>query len=186
MSDEPTKVAYALPSEAAKAGHWDIAQELVKASWDPEIDDDAEALAAAVEALFQSPMSCLDGIDSRTRWDIIAEYPGVLEEAEAALEERLRWIKEERKEGRFDLSWLPDDVRSCLIFPRTLAMREWVNANPDPNAKERPPLDPMCCIDEFGSVPYPEYTSLLGELRQSRFLEEYKETLLKKFKENNS
>lgn len=185
MSDEPTKVAYALPSEAAKAGHWDIAQELVKASWDPEFDDDAEALAAAVEALFQSPMSCLDGIDNRTRWDIVAECR-IVPEANAALEERLRWIKEERKEGRFDLSWLPDDVRGYLTFPRTLAIREWVNANPDPNAKERPPLDPMCCVDEFGSVPYPEYTSLLGAFRQSGILEEEQKILLNKIKENNS
>lgn len=136
--------APAWPSEAAKSGNWEMARRMIE-RWEEDskysrvssnrsemLDLDSEDLADAVESLWPESMSCLAGFDHDKRREVVADN-GQEAEAQATLSEGLRWIKEERKEGCFDLSWLPAEVTAELVRRRVDALNEWVTNNPDPD-----------------------------------------------------
>lgn len=119
---EKVKAEYGSPSEAAKAGRWDLAELLAK-EWD---EDYAEELADAVEALWPNPMSCLDGFDHTSRREAI-EADRQESEAKATLREGLKWLDEQG----FELDWLPESVKKALIQRRIDALVEWGEQNPE-------------------------------------------------------
>lgn len=121
------------PSDLAKAGRWEDARRLWE-HWTEaataaghlprDLSADVGDMAEAVESLWPSTMSNLDGFDHTARHEVLAS-DGQEGEAEATLSEGLRWIRDDREAGRLDLDWLPEEVRVELVRRRVEALESW-------------------------------------------------------------
>lgn len=74
-------------------------------------------------------MADLSNFDHNARRECLAEGKAETE-ARATLAEGLRWLKEDRKDGVVDLSWLPEEARAVLVRRRVEALKAWVAAIP--------------------------------------------------------
>lgn len=126
------------PFDLAKAGRWEDARRLwehwseatTAAGHQPrDLSADVEDLADAVESLWPSSISNLEGFDHAARWETLVDGR-VEDEAESTLSEGLRWIKEDRPSGRVNLDWLPREVRAGLVRRRVEALEAWAKATP--------------------------------------------------------